>query len=68
MEQLKVNLLYVLNHCELPIEAAYYVTKDVFRELEDAYNQYLTEQRIAEAQAKNQTPEPEEDEDAVVEE
>ena len=46
MEQLKTNLLYVLNHCELPIDEAYYITKDVFRELEDTYNKFLAESKL----------------------
>ena len=51
MEQLKANLLYAINNSNLSIEAAYYVTKDVFRELEDAYRQYLIEEQKRRAAA-----------------
>ena len=62
MEQLKTNLLYVLNHCELPIDEAYYITKDVFRELEDTYNKFLAESRMKAEQSETENKE----EDTVV--
>lgn len=64
MEQLRANLLYVLNTCELPIDAAYYVTKDVFRELEDMYSQELIKKKQAALKAEQEQDE----EDAVEEE
>lgn len=65
MEQLRANLLYVLNTCELPIDAAYYVMKDVFRDLEDMYNQELIKKQQQTALKAEQK---EDEEDAVEEE
>ena len=64
MEQLKANLLYVLNHCDLPIDEAYYITKDVFRELEDTYNKFLAESKMRAEQSEAENKE----ENAVVDE
>ena len=49
MEELRNNLFYVLNNCGLSLGEAYYVTKDVFRELEDTYKDFLTKERAAAA-------------------
>lgn len=45
MEELKKQLIDICNSSELPLEAILYVTKDLWRDVQDTYNQYkLTEQ------------------------
>ena len=44
MEQLKQQLLQVVNESNLPLEAIYYVCKDFFRDVDDAYQQFLLKQ------------------------
>lgn len=41
MEELRTKLIATINDSNLPIECAYYILKDVFRELSDAYSQFL---------------------------
>ena len=44
MEQLKQKLVQVVNEANLPLDAIYYVTKDFFRDVDDAYKQFLIQQ------------------------
>lgn len=44
MEQLKQKLVQVVNECNLPFEAIYYVSKDFFRDIDDTYKQFLKQQ------------------------
>ena len=44
MEQLKQQLLQVVNESNLPLEAIYYVCKDFFRDVDDAYTKFLIQQ------------------------
>ena len=68
METLKNNLIYVLNHSGVDIDAAYYVMKDVFRDLEEQYNIYLIKQeRQKIAQEQEQSEEAEDKEETVEE-
>lgn len=53
MEQLKQQLLYLVNNSQLPLEAIYYVVKDFYRDVDDAYQQAL-QQQIAQAKAAQQ--------------
>jgi hypothetical protein len=67
MEEFKNNLLYVINNSKLPIDATYYVFKDVFRELDDAYKTYLrraaaAQEAQAQANAEQAAPAPQESE------
>ena len=50
MEQLKQQLLQLVNTSNLPLEAIYYVVKDFYRDVDDAYRQAL-QQQIAQAKA-----------------
>ena len=51
MEQLKQDLLNKVNErlnskeSFLPLEAIYYVVKDFYRDVEDAYKNYLTQKQ-----------------------
>ena len=45
MEQLKQKLLQIVNESKLPIDAIYYVCKDFFRDVDDAYQQFLLNQK-----------------------
>ena len=45
MEQLKQQLLHLANNTELPLEAIYYVVKDFYRDVEDAYRHALQEHK-----------------------
>ncbi len=53
MEQLKQQLLQLVNASNLPLEAIYYVVKDFYRDVDDAYRQAL-QQQIAQAKAAQQ--------------
>ena len=44
MEQLKQQLIQVVNDSNLPLEAIYYVCKDFFRDVDDTYKQFLMQQ------------------------
>ncbi len=44
MEQLKQQLLQVVNQSNLPLEAIYYIVKDFYRDVDDAYRQALQQQ------------------------
>ena len=50
MEEFRTNLFYLINNSQLSIDAVYYVFKDVYRELDDTYKNYLR-QKAAAAQA-----------------
>ena len=50
MEQLKQQLLQLVNQSNLPLEAIYYVVKDFYRDVDDAYKQAL-QQQMAQAKA-----------------
>lgn len=45
MEELRDELINIINECNLPIEGIYYIFKDVFRELSDQYSVVLQKQR-----------------------
>lgn len=40
MEEFKNNLIKITNESNLPIEAIYFVVKDFYRDVEDAFKQY----------------------------
>ena len=44
MEQLKQNLVSMVNQSDLPFEAIYYVVKDFFRDVDDTYKLLLKQQ------------------------
>lgn len=66
MEKFRTNLIQVINTAQLPIGEAYYVLKDVFRDVQDAYKENLKEQEILEKQAAMQAV-PEDSEEVVTE-
>ena len=43
MEQLRLKLMQAVNESGLPLEAIYYVTKDFFRDIDEAYRRALIE-------------------------
>ena len=51
MEEFKNNLLYLINNSGLSIDAVYYVFKDVYRDLDDTYKNFLKQRAAAAAQA-----------------
>lgn len=51
MIKLKQELLRLVNERELPIEASLFVVKDLYRDIEDAYKDYINHLQEAE---KNQ--------------
>lgn len=53
MEQLKQQLLKLVNTSNLPLEAIYYVVKDFYRDVDDTYQQALYQQ-AAQAKAAQQ--------------
>ena len=59
MEELKRKLLQVVNESNLPLEAIYYLVKDLYRDVDDTYQRYLKE---AEEVAKQQQQEQKEEE------
>ena len=52
MEELRDELINIINECNLPIEGIYYIFKDVFRELSDQYSIVLQKQRQKETLQK----------------
>lgn len=56
MEELKQQLVSLINEksSRLSAEAIYYVVKDFYRDIEEAYKDYLTQKR--EAEKCQQTP------------
>ena len=52
MEELRDELINIINECNLPIEGIYYIFKDVFRELSDQYSVVLQKQRQKETLQK----------------
>ena len=51
MEQLKQQLLQLVNNSQLPLEAIYYIVKDFYRDVDDAYRQALQQQLKAAQEA-----------------
>lgn len=51
MEQFKQQLLHLANNAQLPLEAIYYVVKDFYRDVDDAYKSYLQQQAKAAQEA-----------------
>lgn len=43
MEQLRLKLMQAVNESGLPLEAIFYVTKDFFRDVDEAYRRMLIE-------------------------
>ena len=39
------NLLNLINNCGLPVGTAYYVLKDVYKDIENLYNRALAEEQ-----------------------
>ena len=52
MEELKTKLILDINDSKLHIEGVYYIVKDLYRDVEVAYNNYLKQK--AEETKKNQ--------------
>ena len=48
MEELKRKLLQVVNESNLPLEAIYYLVKDLYRDVDDTYQRYLKQVEEAE--------------------
>lgn len=47
MEELRKQLVELINNSQLPFEATYYVVKDVFREVADVYKSMLESAKTA---------------------
>lgn len=45
MEELKQKLLQVVNTSNLPLEAIYYIVKDLFRDVDDTYQRALRQEK-----------------------
>lgn len=57
MEQLKMQIIKLINESQLTHEMIYYVTKDVYRDVVEFYQNYLIQQ-----QKQNETIENKEEE------
>ena len=68
MEEFRNNLFYLINNSQLSIDAVYYVFKDVYRELDDTYKNYLRQKAAAAQAAQAQSQEEEAAPAAVSEE
>ena len=53
MEDLKNKLLQAVAESELKIDSVYYVTKDFFRDIEVAYQQFLLQSRMKKSEEEN---------------
>lgn len=50
MEELKKQIIAAINNSKLPAEGVYYIVKDVYRDVEDSYYNYLKEKEAKAAQ------------------
>lgn len=55
-EQFRINLINLINDCGLPIGGAYYVLKDVFHTLEQAYVEDMNKGVNIVTETKSLTP------------
>lgn len=60
VEQFKTDLIDAINHSNLPIAVVYYVAKDVFKDLEETYTNYvnkaLKDEQAAQLQQNKEKP------------
>lgn len=54
MEELKNKLLQAVNEAQLPLEAVYYVVKDLYRDVNDTYTRYLDSKKPKEEDTKEE--------------
>ena len=54
MEELKRKLLQVVNESNLPLEAIYYLVKDLYRDVDDTYQHYLREAQKQQEEQKEE--------------
>lgn len=45
MNELKQQLLNICNESKLPLEAIYFIVKDLYRDVEDTFNNALLQQK-----------------------
>ena len=45
MEELRLKLIEDLNNSKLPVEALMFVVRDVYRDVTEAYNKFLAQQK-----------------------
>jgi hypothetical protein len=57
MEELKQNIMNDITNSKLPAECVYYLLKDVFREYENAYINYLSQQKKQEEEKQEKQKE-----------
>lgn len=57
MEELKQNIMNDITNSKLPAECVYYLLKDVFREYENAYMNYLVQQKKQKEEEKQKEQE-----------
>ena len=57
MEELKQKLIAVCNQSQLPLEAIYYVTKDLWRDVEAALREYQNQAAMEETASPQTTEE-----------
>lgn len=46
MEELKIKLVNLCNQSQLPLEALYFVVKDLYRDVEDSVRAYKEQERM----------------------
>lgn len=56
MEELREQILDLCNNSQLPIDAIFYILKDIYRDARDTYSQYC-EQRKVQKQKEEQKEE-----------
>ena len=52
LQQLRQDIAAILNQSGVPIDAAYYVLKDILNEVAEIMNQQLQQEQMAEAAAQ----------------
>ena len=45
MEELRLKLIEELNNSKLPVEALMFIVRDVYRDVTEAYNKYMANQK-----------------------
>lgn len=67
MEELKIKLVNLCNQSKLPLEALYFVVKDLYRDVEDSVRAYKEQERMN-LLAQAESEDDEEIEEEIIEE
>lgn len=55
MEELKQNIMNDISNSKLPADCLYYLLKDIYRDYEIAYMNYLAQEKVKKQEKENNT-------------